>query len=369
MISIHALREESDAALLLLTTVAHYFNPRPPRGGRHRFVVKFQADVLISIHALREEGDKRSRGQTCRMSDFNPRPPLVGRPDVLWFAVGPCNISIHALREEGDSSSVPFLYLLTDFNPRPPRGGRLFSGPVMLLPYQFQSTPSARRATKEERLRANLSQISIHALREEGDMLLWWAPSGMKNFNPRPPRGGRPIARHCLASTTKFQSTPSARRATVRLPVPVTQEVFQSTPSARRATWMPPARASSPRRISIHALREEGDACFGSNHPNLLLISIHALREEGDGSTTSTSGAFTIFQSTPSARRATLQCLVTWSSHRYFNPRPPRGGRLKGRVSAPRDLLFQSTPSARRATAKAAKNPPRLFHYTHLCTI
>ena len=30
---------------------------------------------------------------------------------------------------------------------------------------------------------------------------------------------------------------------------------------------------------------------------------------------------------------------------------------------------FQSTPSARRATAKAAKNPPRLFHYTHLCTI
>ena len=34
----------------------------------------------------------------------------------------------------------------------------------------FQSTPSARRATKEERLRANLSQISIHALREEGDL-------------------------------------------------------------------------------------------------------------------------------------------------------------------------------------------------------
>ena len=33
-ISIHALREEGDAALLLLTTAAHYFNPRPPRGGR-----------------------------------------------------------------------------------------------------------------------------------------------------------------------------------------------------------------------------------------------------------------------------------------------------------------------------------------------
>ena len=34
-----------------------------------------------------------------------------------------------------------------------------------------------------------------------------------------------------------------------------------------------------------------------------------------------------VFLSTPSARRATLQCLVTWSSHRYFYPRPPRGGR------------------------------------------
>ena len=259
MISIHALREESDAALLLLTTVAHYFNPRPPRGGRHRFVVKFQADVLISIHALREEGDKRSRGQTSRKSDFNPRPPRGGRPDVLWFAVGPCNISIHALREEGDSSSVPFLYLLTDFNPRPPRGGRLFSGPVMLLPYQFQSTPSARRATKEERLRANLSQISIHALREEGDMLLWWAPSGMKNFNPRPPRGGR---LSLVVSLNKaFEISIHALREEGdggTLCKGGCGQRFQSTPSARRATESPPDGVGwCP--ISIHALREEGD--------------------------------------------------------------------------------------------------------------
>ena len=62
--------------------------------------------------------------------------------------------------------------------------------------------------------------------------------------------------------------------------------------------------AELPRRISIHALREEGDRWLYRMF-HRYLISIHALREEGD---------------------------------------------FKGRVSAPRDFLFLSTPSARRAT-------------------
>ena len=57
-----------------------------------------------------------------------------------------------------------------------------------------------------------------------------------------------------------------------------------------------------------------------------------------------------VFLSTPSARRATLQCLVTWSSHRYFYPRPPRGGRLVLVWSRNSSEGFLSTPSARRAT-------------------
>ena len=79
--------------------------------------------------------------------------------------------------------------------------------------------------------------------------------------------------------------------------------------------------------ISIHALREESDGqtldgdisavhdfnprpprgerpCFGSNHPNLLLISIHALREESD-----------------------ILILRVGLFFFYFNPRPPRGER------------------------------------------
>ena len=37
------------------------------------------------------------------------------------------------------------------------------------------------------------------------------------------------------------------------------------------------------RQISIHALREEGDACTLQLHGQGIFISIHALREEGDG--------------------------------------------------------------------------------------
>ena len=55
---------------------------------------------------------------------------------------------------------------------------------------------------------------------------------------------------------------------------------FLSTPSARRATllW---EHWKEFMGISIHALREEGDANIGEQ-AILNKISIHALREEGD---------------------------------------------------------------------------------------
>ena len=56
--------------------------------------------------------------------------------------------------------------------------------------------------------------------------------------------------------------------------------------------------------ISIHALREEGDApAVGLDH-RLEAISIHALREEGDA----------------------LRSCLRWLSEDFY-PRPPRGGR------------------------------------------
>ena len=78
--------------------------------------------------------------------------------------------------------------------------------------------------------------ISIHALREEGDI----------------------ISEDTAAHGVEFQSTPSARRATQAADLPAAQE-----------------------GISIHALREEGDQRVRGTRSRMG-ISIHALREEGD---------------------------------------------------------------------------------------
>ena len=86
-------------------------------------------------------------------------------------------------------------------------------------------------------------------------------------------------------------------------------------------------------------------------------ISIYALREEGDRTLTGKWPKARAFLSTPSARRATLQCLVTWSSHRYFYPRPPRGGRPSAAGQHAEPDRFLSTPSARRATPRPQKWP------------
>ena len=214
--------------------------------------------------------------------------------------------------------------------------------------------------------------ISIHALREEGDQ-------------------GNTAA---LSVTTIFLSTPSARRATAgirrawrRIPIsihalreegdlpasalPLTAARFLSTPSARRAT-AGIRRAWRRIPISIHALREEGDGTHGPHRrerPNFYprpprggrpatthtaaspvfyfyprpprggrlrgemgnltpgTISIHALREEGDCDIISRDAYARLFLSTPSARRATAPLSSSRSRLCNFYPRPPRGGR------------------------------------------
>ena len=80
-------------------------------------------------------------------------------------------ISIHALREEGDGDAKLESSMDENFYPRPPRGGRppAFCGLGSAL--VFLSTPSARRATYQVALERPKDDISIHALREEGDVL------------------------------------------------------------------------------------------------------------------------------------------------------------------------------------------------------
>ena len=85
---------------------------------------------------------------------------------------------------------------------------------------------------------------------------------------------------------------------------------FLSTPSARRATYAA-IQSLQPYRISIHALREEGDISSYYDENHFISISIHALREEGDGRTGARAGGA-----------------------RHFYPRPPRGGRRRGHPDA-----------------------------------
>ena len=80
--------------------------------------------------------------------------------------------------------------------------------------------------------------ISIHALREEGDRCDFQRRTRRIHFYPRPPRGRRQEVGRAMYNMLLFLSTPSARRATLTFQANVnTMEVFLSTPSARRATY------------------------------------------------------------------------------------------------------------------------------------
>ena len=169
---------------------------------------------IISIHALREEGDA----------------------DNIAVFLEAFRISIHALREEGDCGQCTGCRLRKHFYPRPPRGGRRLKLLTERYAIVFLSTPSARRATVDCWVVDVLVSISIHALREEGDRQEKAIASLIENFYPRPPRGGRQGGSFTVDTSSKFLSTPSARRAT-------------GEPNALIARSV----------ISIHALREEGD--------------------------------------------------------------------------------------------------------------
>ena len=168
----------------------------------------------------------------------------------------------------------------------------------------FLSTPSARRATSACSRLLPARRISIHALREEGDLPDGPFTGPALYFYPRPPRGGRRFRGVTKMYAAGFLSTPSARRATsVDHPCGQNPQYFYPRPP-RGGRLYNLGHQQGIRKISIHALREEGDrlpCCCGSAPP----ISIHALREEGDVSQAAPTFQPMGFLSTPSARRAT----------------------------------------------------------------
>ena len=154
-----------------------------------------------------------TRGTSCKY--FYPRPPRGGRLPG-WDAWGDeIEISIHALREEGDP--VPGC-----------------SSPGQK---EFLSTPSARRATKDGKSRRHPHQDFYPRPPRGGRRQSVKQCNRRIYFYPRPPRGGRHIWGWVDGMNIQFLSTPSARRAT-----------FFSLSEKFKVC------------ISIHALREEGDA-------------------------------------------------------------------------------------------------------------
>ena len=237
-----------------------------------------------------------------------------------------------------------------NFYPRPPRGGRLEEWTKQRIFYShFYPRPPRGGRQACITMCYWCTKISIHALREEGDIHLICVISLIKYFYPRPPRGGRRPAVYAAVLISAFLSTPSARRATYGAQSPCkTFFQFLSTPSARRATSDCPSIINyllyfyprPPRGGRPETSAQRGGCPY---------ISIHALREEGDKGAISLHAEYTTFLSTPSARRATSNCtrsgcpesisihalreegdFMPWSTPipaTHFYPRPPRGGR------------------------------------------
>ena len=329
------------------------FYPRPPGGGRRAAPYIRRCAAQISIHALRVEGDRVHSFFIPRYADFYPRPPGGGRQNQRLLEQYIRFISIHALRVEGDRRKAKLFFArLEYFYPRPPGGGRLAKiclhfcelfyfyprppgggrriaarpkardHPISIhalrvegdfcRPFdnfgtnRFLSTPSGWRATTYVTMTMTMTDyISIHALRVEGDLGGQCYQKRSPDFYPRPPGGGRPRGGGAVYK----------RR----------EHFYPRPPGGGRHRDV--RKAVEKKRISIHALRVEGDFASPPNrcHAALFLstpsgwratahkiifsasamISIHALRVEGDQWDTCNDSAEDRFLSTPSGWRAT----------------------------------------------------------------
>ena len=102
------------------------------------------------------------------------------------------------------------------------------------------------------------------------------------NFYPRPPWGGRQADRSWCTSSREFLSTPSVGRAT---PDPGSSSYADEDFYPRPPWGGRPVKEVVPmsaQKISIHALRGEGDCRRAGAGDRRQGISIHALRGEGD---------------------------------------------------------------------------------------
>ena len=148
---------------------------------------------FVSIHAPRAGRDLVGGSIKLVTTGFNPRAPRGARRRKIpgWR---PHLVSIHAPRAGRDDCELQT------------------AGPASL----FQSTRPARGATFRDLIPALSSDVSIHAPRAGRDRLFRRRLHRGDSFNPRAPRGARPIGAGYYAFKREFQSTRPARGATGR---------------------------------------------------------------------------------------------------------------------------------------------------------
>ena len=276
-----------------------------------------------------------ARRATCRLrqrqdweTNFYPRPPRGGRPQTARPRC-PCE---------------------RNFYPRPPRGGRRLcrgrgasscgisihalreEGDIFCFAGAYSVNSISIHALREEGdkiwgMGNVIIAISIHALREEGDAPKETKASCQFYFYPRPPRGGRLSIMGSGQGAKKFLSTPSARRATSQRLLPLCPALYfypRPPRGGRRYTvinemevflYFYPRPPRGGRRLSAAVA------------VSAFAISIHALREEGDHRTARTAGwLFYFYPRPPRGGRPTAPLILPTGAN--FYPRPPRGGRL-----------------------------------------
>ena len=128
---------------------------------------------LISIHALREESDLGNGLQGYMQYNFNPRSPWGERRKQCGIDVISISISIHALREESDVTGLLATILQTLFQSTlSVRRATITACTEVAIIINFNPRSPWGERHKQAHSLLILSTISIHALREESDQLI-----------------------------------------------------------------------------------------------------------------------------------------------------------------------------------------------------
>ena len=175
---------------LSMSPILH-FNPRAPRGARLRIIGN-----LMDIY--RFQSTCPARGTTIRRNakiiskDFNPRAPRGARHSRcrsygVWRYFNP-----RAPRGARQTSSN-IVTIKLEFQSTCPARGTTPEISRLIVRQQFQSTCPARGTTDDGNAQLRWLDISIHVPREGHDALNDEIRATAVNFNPRAPRGARPV--------------------------------------------------------------------------------------------------------------------------------------------------------------------------------